>query len=49
MFGSDWPPCTLGASYAQVCATARALTAGLSGTEHAAIFSGTARRTYRFP
>lgn len=49
MFGSDWPPCTLGASYAQVCATARALTAGLSGTEQAAIFSGTARRTYRLP
>ena len=49
MFGSDWPPCTLEASYAQVCATARALTAGLSSAERAAIFSGTARRAYRLP
>ena len=49
MFGSDWPPCTLEASYAEVCATARALTAGLSGSERAAIFSGTARRSYRLP
>jgi L-fuconolactonase len=49
MFGSDWPPSTLDATYAQVLAAARALTAELSGTEHAAIFSGTARRTYRLP
>ena len=49
MFGSDWPPCTLDATYAQVLATARALTAGLSSTEQAAIFSGTARRTYQLP
>ena len=47
MFGSDWPPCTLEASYAQVCATARALTSGLSRFERDAIFSGTARRAYR--
>ena len=47
MFGSDWPPCTLDASYTEVIATARALTAGLSSTEQAAIFSGTAGRTYR--
>jgi L-fuconolactonase len=46
MFGSDWPVCTLDASYAQVCAAARALTAGLSPAERYAIFSGTARRTY---
>jgi len=46
MFGSDWPVCTLGASYAQVCAAARALTAGLSPAEREAIFSGTARRIY---
>ena len=49
MFGSDWPPCTLDASYAQVCATARALTADLSEPEQRAIFSGTARATYRLP
>jgi L-fuconolactonase len=47
MFGSDWPPCTLDASYAQVCAAARSLTAGLSNSEREAIFSCTARRTYR--
>jgi len=47
MFGSDWPPCTLEASYAQVCAAARSLTAGLSNAEREAIFSGTARRAYR--
>ena len=47
MFGSDWPPCTLEASYAQVCAAARSLTAGLSNAEREAIFSRTARRTYR--
>ena len=47
MFGSDWPPCTLDASYAQVCAAARSLTAGLSDSEQEAIFSRTARRAYR--
>ena len=47
MFGSDWPPCTLEASYAQVCAAARSLTAGLSNAEREAIFSRTARRSYR--
>jgi L-fuconolactonase len=49
MFGSDWPPCTLDASYSQVIATARALTSDLSRTEQDAIFRGTARRTYRLP
>jgi L-fuconolactonase len=49
MFGSDWPPCTLDASYGEVLATARALTTDLSSTEQAAIFSGTARRTYHVP
>ena len=47
MFASDWPPCTLEASYAQVCAAARSLTAGLSNAEREAIFSRTARRSYR--
>jgi L-fuconolactonase len=47
MFGSDWPPCTLDASYAQVAAAARSLTAGLSDAEQEAVFSGTARRAYR--
>jgi L-fuconolactonase len=47
MFGSDWPVCTLSASYAEVVDAARALTVGLSETEQFAIFSGTARRVYR--
>ena len=46
MFGSDWPVCTLTASYAQVVDAARALTSGLSPLERSAIFSGTARRVY---
>jgi L-fucono-1,5-lactonase len=46
MFGSDWPPCTLEASYAQICGAARALTTDLSESERHAIFSGTARTTY---
>jgi L-fuconolactonase len=47
MFGSDWPPCILEASYAQICATARALTTDLSEPDRSAIFSGTAAATYR--
>ena len=47
MFGSDWPVCTLSASYGEVVAAAQALTAGLSPLERAAVFGGTARRIYR--
>jgi L-fuconolactonase len=47
MFGSDWPPCTLSASYGTVVAAARALIADLSPSEQAAILAGTARRAYR--
>ena len=47
MFGTDWPVCTVSASYASVVAAARALTAGLSPGERDAVFSGTARRVYR--
>jgi L-fuconolactonase len=47
MFGSDWPVCTLGASYDAVVATAVALTGKLSEPERAAILSGTARAVYR--
>ena len=49
MFGSDWPVCTLGGSYAQVCELYRELTAQLSPAEQDAIFDGTARRVYRLP
>jgi L-fuconolactonase len=47
MFGSDWPVCTLTASYGEVVGVAEALTAGLSEIERAAVFGGTARRIYR--
>lgn len=47
MFGSDWPPCTLAATYGTVVAAARALIADLSPAEQSAILSGTATRMYR--
>jgi len=47
MFGSDWPVCTLGASYADVVTAAVALTSTLSSPEQAAILGGTARAVYR--
>src|SRR5262249_16422404 len=40
MFGSDWPVCTLSASYAEVVDAARSLTSGLSPSERTAIFGG---------
>ncbi|NGO09420.1 amidohydrolase family protein [Streptomyces sp. HC44] len=46
MFGSDWPVCTLAATYAQVLETAVELTAGLSGSEREDVFAGTATRVY---
>ncbi len=46
MFGSDWPVCTLAASYERVLATTRQLTEDLSAAEQDAIFSGTATRVY---
>jgi L-fuconolactonase len=46
MFGSDWPVCTLAASYSEVLRAARDLTADLSGAEREAIFAGTATRLY---
>jgi L-fuconolactonase len=49
MFGSDWPVCTLAATYDQVHDLYRELTAQLSADEHYAIFDGTARRIYRLP
>ncbi|MET9894203.1 amidohydrolase family protein [Streptomyces sp. NPDC006465] len=47
MFGSDWPVCTLAATYGQVLRTAEALTAGLAESERHAVFAGTATRVYR--
>jgi L-fuconolactonase len=47
MFGSDWPVCTLAATYGQVLSLARALLSGqLSPAECDAIFGGTARSVY---
>ncbi|MEV7284855.1 amidohydrolase family protein [Streptomyces sp. NPDC093252] len=46
MFGSDWPVCTLAASYGRVMSTAGELTAGLSAGERDAVFTGTATRVY---
>jgi L-fuconolactonase len=46
MFGSDWPVCTLAASYPDVLAAAQDLTASLTATEQEAVFSGTAASIY---
>jgi L-fuconolactonase len=47
LFGSDWPVCTLAATYADVLEAARQLTDSLSADERAALFAGTATRVYR--
>ena len=47
IFGSDWPVCLLAATYPEVVAAARQLTAGLSATERAAVFGGAAEAVYR--
>jgi L-fuconolactonase len=47
LFGSDWPVCLLAASYADVVAAARDLTADLSIAERAAVFGGAAEAAYR--
>ncbi|MGQ4511192.1 amidohydrolase family protein [Streptomyces sp. DW26H14] len=49
MFGSDWPVCTLAASYARVLEAAREMTGSLTGDERADVFGGTARRVYGLP
>jgi L-fuconolactonase len=46
MFGSDWPVCTLAATYGEVHAAATELLADLSATERAAVFGGTAVNVY---
>jgi L-fuconolactonase len=46
MFGSDWPVCTLTASYEQVLETAKTLTAALSDAERDEVFQVTATRVY---
>ena len=46
MVGSDWPVCLLAASYEDVMATARSLTAALTLDERDQVFGRTARRVY---
>ncbi|CAM5577776.1 amidohydrolase family protein [Streptomyces aurantiogriseus] len=46
MFGSDWPVCTLAATYGEVADAARELTAGLTESERAEVFETTATRVY---
>ena len=46
MFGSDWPVCTLAASYAEVLELARSVLSALSPAEQEAVLAGTARRFY---
>ncbi len=46
LFGTDWPVCTLAASYDTVVDVAEQLTARLSDRERAAIFGGNATRVY---
>ncbi|MGW1721420.1 amidohydrolase family protein [Streptomyces sp. NPDC002306] len=46
MLGSDWPVCTLAATYAEVMATADELTAGLGAAERARVHEGTATAVY---
>lgn len=49
MFGSDWPVCTLAASYEQVVGALSEALGPISAGERAAIFGGTAARFYRLP
>ncbi|MBK3563617.1 MULTISPECIES: amidohydrolase [unclassified Streptomyces] len=46
MFGTDWPVCTLAATYGEVAAATGELTDGLSAAERAEVFEGTATRVY---
>jgi L-fucono-1,5-lactonase len=46
MYGSDWPVCTLAASYEQVWELANTLIADLAPAERDAILGGTAARVY---
>ena len=49
MFGSDWPVCLAGGSYAEVADATFAALAALSRAESRSVLAGTARRVYRLP
>ncbi|HEY4610668.1 MAG TPA: amidohydrolase family protein, partial [Ilumatobacteraceae bacterium] len=46
MFGSDWPVCTLAASYSRIVDVTAELLSTLTATERAAVFGATAVRAY---
>jgi L-fuconolactonase len=46
IFGTDWPVCTLAASYERVVDLAEQLLGGLSPDERAAVFGGNAADVY---
>lgn len=46
LFGSDWPVCTLAATYDEVAALADEATADLTADERAAVLGGNAARVY---
>ncbi len=46
LFGSDWPVCTLAATYPQVLDAARECLGALSEHDRAEVFAGTATRVY---
>ncbi|GAB2852995.1 amidohydrolase family protein [Streptomyces deserti] len=46
MFGSDWPVCTLAATYGDVLVTAEELTGSLSDSERTQVRAATATRVY---
>ena len=46
MFGSDWPVCTLAASYGEVVAAALETLGGVSAKQKEALFGGNAERFY---
>ncbi|MEU2286276.1 amidohydrolase family protein [Streptomyces sp. NPDC013178] len=46
MYGSDWPVCTLAATYGDVLSAARELTRALSAGERTQVFGTTATRVY---
>lgn len=46
MFGSDWPVCTVAASYREVVSIVTDYVEGLSADERAAVWGGTAARCY---
>ncbi len=49
LFGSDWPVCTLAASYDEVVGLAREALAALSADERAGVLGGNAERIYLAP